>query len=274
MKIIEKPKFEARFLLPKYWLTWLGVSLLYLISWLPYKWQLSMGRVLGKLFYKFVPKRAQVARRNLELCFPDKSPSEIEELLRKNMQNTGIAFFETGMAWWWPDWRVRRKLHVHGVEHLQTPLREGRGVLLLLFHFLSLEMHARLHGFIQPAVGLYRPHNNALMEYLQTRGRGRSNKYLIPRTDVRSMMQAIEQGEIAVTFPIRIMVSVALCSRHFLPLRRPAPPQERYCLPPIKNVRYLPPPVFVGLTAVAMMSLFTLNLATSRPGIPSPMLPG
>ncbi len=201
MKIIEKPKFEARFLLPKYWLTWLGVGLLYFISWLPYRWQLAMGRGLGNLFYKFVPRRADIARRNLELCFPDKTATEIEKLVAKNMKNTGVAFFETGMAWWWPDWRIRRKLHVHGVEHLEAALQEGKGVLLLLFHFLSLEVHARLHGFVQPAVGLYRPHNNAVMEFLQTRGRGRSNKYMIPRTDVRSMMQAIAQGEIAGYLP-------------------------------------------------------------------------
>ena len=171
MKIIEKPKFEARFLLPKYWLTWLGVGLLYFISWLPYRWQLAMGRGLGALFYKFVPRRADIARRNLELCFPEKSPSEIEQLVIKNIKNTGVAFFETGMAWWWPDWRIRRKLHLHGVEHLEAALKEGKGVLLLLFHFLSLEVHARLHGFVQPAVGLYRPHNNAVMEFLQTRCR-------------------------------------------------------------------------------------------------------
>jgi len=117
------------------------------------------------------------------------------------MQNTGIAFFETGMAWWWPDWRIQRKLHIHGEEHLHAAQKDGKGVLLLLFHFLSLEVHARLQGFVKPAVGLYRPHNNAVMEYLQTLGRGRSNKYMIPRTDVRSMLQALDQGEIAGYLP-------------------------------------------------------------------------
>ncbi len=201
MKIIEKPSFEPRFLLPKYWLTWLSVGLLYTISWLPYRWQLGMGRGLGRLLYRFLPRRAKIARRNLELCFPHMSATDIEQLVRKNMQNTGIAFFETGMAWWWPDWRIRRKLHVHGVEHLQAAQKDGKGVLLLLFHFLSLEVHARLHGFVKPAVGLYRPHNNAVMEYLQTLGRGRSNKYMIPRTDVKSMLQALNQGEIAGYLP-------------------------------------------------------------------------
>lgn len=201
MKIIEKPKFELRFLLPKYWLTWLSVGILYTISWLPYSWQLGMGRLLGRLFYRFVPRRADIARRNLELCFPNMPSNEIEVLVKKNLENTGIAFFETGMAWWWPNWRIRRKLHVHGAEHLQAAQRDGRGVLLLLFHFLSLEVHARLHGFVKPAVGLYRPHNNAVMEYLQTIGRGRSNKYMIQRRDVRSMLQALDHGEIAGYLP-------------------------------------------------------------------------
>lgn len=201
MKIIETPKFEAKFLHPRYWVTWLGVTCLYLISWLPYRWQLSLGRFVGRLFYRYVPRRADIARRNLELSFPNMPAAEREQLVKTNMENTGIAFFETGMAWWWPNWRIRRKLHVHGVEHLEQPQKEGKGVLMLLFHFLSLEMHARLHGFVRPAVGLYRPHNNAVMEFLQTRGRGRSNKYLIPRTDVRSMLQALDNGDIAGYLP-------------------------------------------------------------------------
>lgn len=201
MKVIDKPKFEPRFLLPKYWLTWLSVGLLYTISWLPYSWQLAMGRMVGRLFYRFVPRRAAIARRNLELCFPDMSAEAIEALVKKNLQNTGIAFFETGMAWWWPNWRIQRKLQVHGAEHLIAAQKSGKGVLLLLCHFLSLEIHVRLQGFVKPAVGLYRPHNNAVMEYLQTLGRGRSNKYMIPRTDVKSMLQALNQGEIAGYLP-------------------------------------------------------------------------
>ena len=87
MTIIETPKFQAKFLLPKYWLTWLGVTFLYLISWLPYRLQLMLGRLVGRLFYRFVPRRADIARRNLELCFPDKNATEIERMLKKNMEN-------------------------------------------------------------------------------------------------------------------------------------------------------------------------------------------
>ena len=199
--MIEKPKFQLYFLHPKFWLTWLGVLFLYLVSWLPYRLQLILGKGLGRLFKKAMPRRVNIARRNLQLCFPDYSDEQIEELVNRNLQNTGIAYFEIGIAWWWPDWRIKRKLHVHGQENLRQAQAGGKGVLMLLFHFLSLEVHARLHGFVKPAVGLHRPHNNAVMEFLQTRGRGRSNKYMIQRRDVKGMLQAIAKGEIAGYLP-------------------------------------------------------------------------
>lgn len=199
--MIEPPKFQLHFLHPKFWLTWLGVLVLYSVSWLPYRLQLAMGRGLGLLFKRLMPRRVHIARTNLKLCFPEYSDDKIEALLTENMKNTGIAYFEVGMAWWWPDWRIKRKLHVHGEEHLRQAQADGSGVLLLLFHFLSLEVHARLHGFVEPAVGLYRPHNNAVMEFLQTRGRGRSNKYMIQRRDVKAMMNALTEGDIAGYLP-------------------------------------------------------------------------
>lgn len=197
----KNPPFEWRFLHPRFWLTWVGVIILYLISWLPYRLQIAMGKGLGTLFYKFMKRRVNIARRNLQLCFPDWSEDKIEALVKENMQNTGVAYFEIGMAWWWPDWRVKRKLFIHDQQYLQQAQQDGEGVLLLLFHFLSLEMQARLQGFIQPAVGLYRPHNNAVMEFLQTRGRGRSNKYLIRKKDVKGMLSAIDRGEISAYLP-------------------------------------------------------------------------
>lgn len=199
--MIEQPKFKLYFLHPKFWLTWLGVIFLYSVSWLPYRMQIAMGKGLGRLLMKALPRRVAIARRNLTLAFPDKSADEIERLVKKNLENTGIAYFEIGIAWWWPNWRIKRKLHVHGEENLRDAQKDGKGVLMLLFHFLSLEVHARLHGFVEPAVGLYRPHNNAVMEYLQTKGRARSNKYMIQRRDVKGMVNAIKNGEIAGYLP-------------------------------------------------------------------------
>jgi Kdo2-lipid IVA lauroyltransferase/acyltransferase len=198
---VLQPDFKLSFLLPKYWLTWLGVFILYTISWLPFKLQLFMGRMLGRLLMKLGSKRKHVALTNLRLCFPEKSEDELQILLKKNFENTGIALFETGMGWWWPDWRVKRKFKVKGLEHLEKARREGNGVLLLAMHYLSVEMNARGVGYGHPMVVFYRPHNNQLMEFFQFRGRGRSNKYMLGKRDVKGLMKALRDGEACIYLP-------------------------------------------------------------------------
>jgi len=198
---VLQPDFKLSFLLPKYWLTWLGVFILYTISWLPFKLQLFMGRMLGRLLMKMGSKRKHIALTNLRLCFPEKSEDELQILLKKNFENTGIALFETGMGWWWPDWRVKRKFKVKGLEHLEKARKEGNGVLLLAMHYLSVEMNARGVGYGHPMVVFYRPHNNQLMEFFQFRGRGRSNKYMLGKRDVKGLMKALRDGEACIYLP-------------------------------------------------------------------------
>ncbi|MEY8198725.1 MAG: LpxL/LpxP family Kdo(2)-lipid IV(A) lauroyl/palmitoleoyl acyltransferase [Colwellia sp.] len=198
---VLQPNFKLSFLYPKYWLTWLGVFILYTISWLPFKLQLFMGRMLGRLLMKIGSKRKHVALTNLRLCFPEKGEDELQTLLKRNFENTGIALFETGMGWWWPDWRVKRKFNVKGLEHLEKARQEGKGVLLLAMHYLSVEMNARGVGYGHPMVVFYRPHNNQLMEFFQFRGRGRSNKYMLGKRDVKGLIKALRDGEACIYLP-------------------------------------------------------------------------
>ncbi len=160
-----------------------------------------MGRMLGRLLMKMGSKRKHIAMTNLRLCFPEKSEDELQILLKKNFENTGIALFETGMGWWWPDWRVKRKFKVKGLEHLEKARKEGNGVLLLAMHYLSVEMNARGVGYGHPMVVFYRPHNNQLMEFFQFRGRGRSNKYMLGKRDVKGLMKALRDGEACIYLP-------------------------------------------------------------------------
>jgi KDO2-lipid IV(A) lauroyltransferase len=198
---VLQPNFKISYLLPKYWLTWFGVSILYTISWLPYKWQLTFGRALGRLMFRIGASRRKVALKNLQLCFPDLSDERHQEMLKRNFENTGIALLETGMGWWWPDWRVKRKITIKGKEHLEKAQSEGNGVLLLTMHYLSVEMNCRCIGIKNPLVVFYRPHNNPLMEFFQFRGRGRSNKYMLGKRDVKGLIKALHDGEVCAYLP-------------------------------------------------------------------------
>jgi len=198
---VLQPDFKLAFLLPKYWLTWLGVIILYSISWLPYKWQLGLGRLVGRLLFKIGSKRKHVADTNLKLCFPEMSEQERQHILKINFENTGIALFETGMGWWWPDWRIKRKFTITGLDNIEKAQAEGNGVLLLAMHYLSAEIIGRGFGHAHPLVIFYRPHNNQLMEYFQFRGRGRSNKYMLGKRDVKGLIKALKAGDACVYLP-------------------------------------------------------------------------
>ena len=67
---------------PRYWLTWVGIFFLYLISWLPHKLQLALGKLLGRLVHRFMKRRRHIAEVNIRLCFPEMPEHEQRELVR------------------------------------------------------------------------------------------------------------------------------------------------------------------------------------------------
>lgn len=198
---ISAPPFEWAFLLPKYWLIWLSIALLYCISWLPYRFQLFLSKGMGKLLKVFAKKRYHIAKRNLALCFPHYSEQQRNKLLSDNLDNAGMAIFESSMGWWWPTWRVAQKAEFEGYELIEQILAKGKGVLAYAIHNMNLEFSCRVAGLKHPSVVFYRKHKNKLMEFMQYHGRTRSNKYMIPRKDVAGLISALNNGEICFYLP-------------------------------------------------------------------------
>ena len=199
---IIAPIFSWRFLLPKYWLTWFSLCLLYIISWFPYRSQLWLGSLIGLVLHKILKRRRHIAYQNLTLSFPKMTADEKNALVRQNFKHSGIAILESGMSWWWPKWRAIPKCRIKGKEHIDAALSQGKGIFLLFYHVLPLEMMGRVLGECNyPCVGFYRPHNNKLIEWVQYRGRCRSNKYMIGKRDVKGLIRALSKGEITVYLP-------------------------------------------------------------------------
>lgn len=195
MSDYQAPRFKASFLLPKYWLLWLGLGLFRLILLLPYPVLLKIGRQLSKIFMhtRSGQKRCSVAKRNLELCFPNMTKDERERILQENMESVGIAVIETGMAWFWSDKRVLKISKIVGLENLTS--QKPSGVIFVGVHFLTLELGARIVGLHAPGYGVYRPNNNPALDWVQYHGRIRSNKGLIDRKDMQQMYYRLNTGE-------------------------------------------------------------------------------
>ncbi|OAT22624.1 LpxL/LpxP family Kdo(2)-lipid IV(A) lauroyl/palmitoleoyl acyltransferase [Proteus myxofaciens] len=190
-----KNKFSLHLLHPKYYLTWFGVFILFLLVQLPYKWLLFLGKHMGLSSRFFLKRRVSIIKRNLELCFPNKNQNEIDALVRDNLSSLGVALFETGMAWFWSDKRLKRIYEIEGISNFTNANNKNTGILLIGIHSMSLELGGRIMGLCFPVNAMYRPHNNKAMEFIQTKARSRSDKGMIDRRNLKFMVTELKKGK-------------------------------------------------------------------------------
>lgn len=190
------PPFQWSFLAPRYWPTWFGIGVLRLLCLLPLAWLLGLGSALGRCAGRVMPSRRAVVLTNLALCFPEKSEAEREALCDEHFAALGAGIFEAGLAWFASDARLRSLGRVEGLEHLDRVLAQGQGALLLTGHFTTLELGARflvLEG--RPFHAMYRPINNALIDYCMHRWReARSKLPALPKDDLKKLVRALRDG--------------------------------------------------------------------------------
>lgn len=187
--------FSARFLAPRYWPIWLGLGVMKIMAALPFRWQLALGGWIGRGFKQLATRRRRIAETNLALCFPELTAVQRAVLLEEHFACLGIGLFETAMAWWTPDEKLRGLGRVEGAEHLQQALDRGKGVILLTGHFTTLELGARFITWRQPFHAMYRSHKNRLYETVMRRERERRSRLPpLPHEDLRGLLRAFKQG--------------------------------------------------------------------------------
>lgn len=179
---------------PRTWPLWLGFGVLRIAIWLPHPVLMRSGRVLGRLALPLAKKRAAIARRNLELCFPGTDPDTRERMLRGHFESLGIALFEFGLAWWAGDRKLQGLADVEGLENLESAARDGKGVLLLSAHFTCLELGGRLLARHFPFVAMYRPGSDPVVRQLMEAARRRVCGEIIPRDAVKTLIRSLRAG--------------------------------------------------------------------------------
>lgn len=191
----KKLHFSYIFLHPRFWLIWIGIGILYIVVLLPYPMIYYIGIKIGRILKYCLLHRTNIIRKNLNLCFPHISNAEKKNLFNKNCESIGMGILETGMAWFWPEHRIKRWCTIHGANNIFLLKEKNIGILLIGIHFLTLELGARIFGILNPGIGVYRPHNNPLLNWLQLKGRLKSNKNMIDRIYIKTIIKALKCGE-------------------------------------------------------------------------------
>ena len=176
---------------PRYWPTWLGMAALRLVCLLPHGAALAIGRVLGRIGERLAGSRVAIVRRNIELCFPDLTTEERDELASRHFEALGMSLIEMGLGRWASDRAHARIARLDGLEHLQQALDSGKGVILLSAHFTTLEISGRLLAMnCPPFDAVYRKNRSEFITELQRTGRERSADATIEKRDIKRMVRS------------------------------------------------------------------------------------
>mgnify|MGYP003646576439 CR=1 FL=1 len=216
MKILSK-----KFLHPRFWPNWLGLVLMRISIYLPKSWQLFAGHSLGRLMRLFMKDRERVARRNLELCFPEISQQERKELLSKNMLTMGMMPIETAISWWASDKSLEKRVEYHGLEHIHNALAKGKGVLLLTGHFTSMELGGRLIMLKQPCYVMFRELKSPLFNAVMLHQRQRHSEGTILQADMRGMLRALKKNSATIPATARLAKMSGAAVVPYVPRRLP-----------------------------------------------------
>lgn len=182
---------------PNYWPTWIGIGLLRLSCFLPYRWHIGVGKSIGRLAHRVGAERRAIARRNIELCFPELSAQERNKLVLEHFEALGSSIMEMGLSRWASDKKMSALTTIIGLRHIQETLDQGYGVLLLSAHFTTLEVCGRAISLHTPPIdGVYRRFRSGLMTEFLATNREVTARKMIEKNDLKSMIRTLRDGGI------------------------------------------------------------------------------
>ena len=170
--------------------------LLWLLHFLPLAVLTPIGRGIGVLAWHLGPRRRHIARRNLELCFPQMPPARREALAREHFKLLGRSLVERALLWHASPDRLKRLIPVEGDVGLAD--RGGRSVMWLVPHFVGLEVAGAAVQLFQKTKGIdiYRPQRSRVFDAALKKGRLRfGGGEAFPRNvPIRQLMRRIKAG--------------------------------------------------------------------------------
>ena len=170
----------------------LGVALLWLMHFLPFPVISAIGRGLGRLAYYF---QSNVARTNIDACFPNLSAAERERMVKTQFAYVGESILALGILWWASEARVREIVAVEGAENYLRH-KDKQPVIGFAPHFIGVEMGTIRLACDYAAAAIYSRQKDPYLNQLLLKARTRFKPItMIARQDgLRGALKALRQG--------------------------------------------------------------------------------
>lgn len=178
---------------PRYWLTWAGIGLVFVLTGLPQPTRQRLARLLERSVMHLAPRRVRIARVNLALCFPDLTPEAQAQLLKANLRSTAEGLIETATTWLHPDKLKTLTVRFTGLEHLDRAENDP-GILIIGMHFATLDLAGALLSRQRPFNVMYKTNKNPVLEWLMQRGRAHHFEQALDQHNIRGVIRNLKAG--------------------------------------------------------------------------------
>lgn len=188
-------RFRWAFLAPRHWPTWLGIGLLWLISFAGHPLRRRLARAGARLYRRFNPRRTGIMATNLALCFPEESQATRARWLDRHLELHLLALLDLGRIHRAGRGKLAARTDIVGESVLER-LRGEPGVVLTV-HSVGLEWAAAMLAESVPGSTIYKPFaKNPVLDWWFAGMRSRNGTLIQPRE--RGMgphLRALRQGK-------------------------------------------------------------------------------
>ena len=185
---------KIEFIHPKFYPTWILILLMRIGVFIPFQFQVILGKVIGKLIYPFMKKLRETAYSNISNCFPEKKQPQVTLLVKQHFDAIGISLFETANAYYGSDRKIKKLLSINNKHFFSDALKDEGGIILLCSHFMPLMLGSRALLLENTIANIYRPQNNKLFDKVMVKGYTKNGAVMIKSKDTRSILKAIKNS--------------------------------------------------------------------------------
>lgn len=175
------------------------------VARLPWPWLRACADAIAALWRRADAREARVARRNLELAFPDATPAQRDAWLRAILRATARQVLETLRLWTRPHARnLRRIVQVHGAQAFDAAIARGRGVIVAAPHHGNWELLNQWLAARTPLAILYRAPESAVGEAFLRRVRADASRVTQVRAEgqgIRELFRRLKAGGVVGILP-------------------------------------------------------------------------
>mgnify|MGYP006086104023 FL=1 len=185
---------KIEFIHPKFYPTWILILLMRIAVFIPFQFQVILGKAIGKLIYPFMKKLRETAYSNISNCFPEKKQPQVTLLVKQHFDAIGISLFETANAYYGSDRKIKKLLSINNKHFFSDALKDEGGIILLCSHFMPLMLGSRALLLENTIANVYRPQNNKLFDKVMVKGYTKNGAVMIKSKDTRSILKAIKNS--------------------------------------------------------------------------------